>query len=59
VPIAHLTRLGRKLSVTLDRAQRRRCEFPKIDKPFKEGRGRAARWIRVEAQDPLPARNSE
>lgn len=27
VPVAHLARLGRKLSVTLDRAQRKRCEF--------------------------------
>lgn len=39
VPVAHLTRLGRKLSVTLDRAQRKRCEFLKIDKPFKDRPG--------------------
>ena len=39
VPIAHLTRLGRKLSVTLDRAQRKRCEFLKIEKPFKDRPG--------------------
>jgi hypothetical protein len=24
-----------------------------------EGRGRAVRWLRVEGQEPLPARNSE
>jgi hypothetical protein len=24
-----------------------------------QGRGRAARWFRLEGQDPLPARNSE
>ncbi len=39
VPIAHLARLGRKLSVTLDRAQRKRCEFLKIEKPRKDGSG--------------------
>ena len=32
-------RLGRKLSVTLDRAQRKRCEFLKIEKPFKDRPG--------------------
>jgi hypothetical protein len=39
VPVAHLARLGRKLSVTLDRAQRKRCEFLKVDKPFKDRPG--------------------
>jgi hypothetical protein len=39
VPVAHLTRLGRKLSVTLDRAQRKRCEFLKIEKRFKDRPG--------------------
>lgn len=39
VPVAHLTRLGRKLSVTLDRPQRKRCEFLKVDKPFKDRPG--------------------
>ena len=39
VPIAHLTRLGKKLSVTLDRGIRKRCEFLKIDKPFKNKPG--------------------
>lgn len=39
VPVAHLTRLGRKLSVTLDRAQRKRCEFLKVEKPFKDRPG--------------------
>lgn len=31
VPVAHLARLGRKLSVTLDRATRKRCEFLKVE----------------------------
>src|SRR5512143_1529293 len=39
VRVAHLARLGRKLSVTLDRAQRKRCEFLKIEKPFKDRAG--------------------
>lgn len=39
VPVAHLARLGRKLSVTLDRAQRKRCEFLKIEKRFKDKPG--------------------
>ncbi len=39
VEVAHLTRLGRKLSVTLDRAQRKRCEFLKVEKPFKDRPG--------------------
>jgi hypothetical protein len=39
VPVAHLARLGRKLSVTLDRAQRKRCEFLKVEKPFKDRPG--------------------
>jgi hypothetical protein len=37
VPVAHLARLGRKLSVTLDRAQRKRCEFLILEKPRKDG----------------------
>lgn len=39
VPVAHLARLGRKLSVTLDRAQRKRCEFLILEKPLKDGSG--------------------
>lgn len=39
VPIAHLARLGRKLSVTLDRANRKRCEFLIVEKPRKDGSG--------------------
>lgn len=39
VPVAHLARLGRKLSVTLDRATRKRCEFLKLDKRFKDRPG--------------------
>ncbi len=39
VRVAHLARLGRKLSVTLDRGQRKRCEFLKVEKPFKDRPG--------------------
>lgn len=39
VPVAHLARLGRKLSVTLDRPNRKRCEFLKIDQPLPDGSG--------------------
>lgn len=39
VPVAHIARLGRKLSVTLDRAQRKRCEFLILEKPRKDGSG--------------------
>lgn len=37
VDVAHLTRIGRKLSVTLDRPQRKRCEFLKVEKPAPDG----------------------
>jgi hypothetical protein len=50
VPIAHLTRLGRKLSVTLDRAQRKRCEFLKIEKRYKNQDGSYEQiFLRTEA----------
>lgn len=39
VPVVHLARLGRKLSVTLDRPQRKRCEFLILEKPRKDGSG--------------------
>lgn len=39
VPVRHLARLGRKLSVTLDRAQRKRCEFLRLEKQRKDGSG--------------------
>lgn len=39
VPIAHLDRLGRKLAVTLDRAQRKRCEFLKLERPYRNKPG--------------------
>lgn len=37
VRIAHLARIGRKLAVTLDRPQRKRCEFLKVTKPAPDG----------------------
>lgn len=39
IPVAHLARLGRKLSISLDRAQRKRCEFLIVEKPRKDGTG--------------------
>lgn len=39
VAIAHLSRLARKLSVTLDRGQRKRCGFLKLEKQRKDGSG--------------------
>jgi hypothetical protein len=39
VPVASLTRVGRKLVVVLDRPQRKRCEFLAVDKPRKDGTG--------------------
>ena len=37
VPVAHLARVGRKLSVTIDRVTRKRCEFLKVEKPASDG----------------------
>lgn len=39
VPVAHLARIGRKLSVTLDRPTRKRCEFLKIERVRSDGSG--------------------
>ncbi len=49
VPVAHLTRLGRKLSVTLDRAQRKRCEFLILEKPRRDGGTYEQVFFRTEA----------
>jgi hypothetical protein len=39
VPVAHLTRVGRKLAVVLDRPNRKRCELLVIQKPRRDGTG--------------------
>ena len=39
VPIAHLGRVGRKLTIVLDRATRKRCEFLVVAKPAGESGG--------------------
>jgi hypothetical protein len=39
VPVAHLARLGAKLSVTLDRSVNKRCEFLILVKPRADGDG--------------------
>jgi hypothetical protein len=49
IPVAHLARLGRKLSVTLDRAQRKRCEFLIVEKPRKDGGTYEQVFFRTEA----------
>ncbi|HET8897858.1 MAG TPA: ERCC4 domain-containing protein [Rhodanobacteraceae bacterium] len=49
VPVAHLARLGRKLSITLDRAQRKRCEFLILEKPRKDGGSYEQVFFRTEA----------
>ncbi len=38
VPVERLARVGRKLSVILDRPMRKRCEFLKIERPTSDGR---------------------
>lgn len=49
IPVAHLARLGRKLSVTLDRAQRKRCEFLILEKPRRDGGTYEQVFFRTEA----------
>lgn len=39
VPVTHLARVGRKITVVLDRAQRKRCEFLTVHKPRRDGSG--------------------
>lgn len=36
VPVAHLTRVGRKLAVVLDRPTRKRCELLAVRKPYRD-----------------------
>lgn len=49
VPVVHLARLGRKLSVTLDRPQRKRCEFLILEKPRADGGAIEQVFFRTEA----------
>lgn len=49
IPVAHLARLGRKLSVTLDRPQRKRCEFLVLEKPRRDGGTYEQVFFRTEA----------
>jgi hypothetical protein len=37
VPVAQLSRVGRKLSIVLDRPSRKRCEFLAVTKPARDG----------------------
>lgn len=49
VPVAHFSRLGRKLSVVLDRPQRKRCEFLIVEKPRRDGGSYEQVFFRTEA----------
>ena len=49
VPVMHLSRLGRKLSLSLDRAQRKRCEFLILEKPRRDGGSYEQVFFRTEA----------
>ncbi len=40
VPVASMKRLGRKLSVVLDRPTRKRCDFLFLERAYKSGEGR-------------------
>ena len=39
VPVANLSRVGRKLAVVLDRPSRKRCELLTVAKPYQDGDG--------------------
>lgn len=39
VPVAQLTRVGRKLALVLDRPSRKRCELLAVEKPRRDGTG--------------------
>ncbi len=49
VPVSHLSRLGRKLSLSLDRPQRKRCEFLILEKPRRDGGTYEQVFFRTEA----------
>ena len=49
VPIAHLGRVGRKLTIVLDRATRKRCEFLVVAKPTGDGGVREQIFFRTES----------
>lgn len=37
VPVANLTRVGRKIAIVLDRPTRKRCELLAVSKPYRDG----------------------
>lgn len=49
VPVAHVARVGRKLTVALDRPVRKRCEFLTVLKPGPDGRMREQIFFRTES----------
>lgn len=49
VPVAHLTRLGRKLTLVLDRPSRKRCELLIVEKPRRGGGSYEQVFFRTES----------
>ena len=49
VPVAHLGKVGRKLTVALDRLGRKRCEFLSVLKPLADGGTREQIFFRTES----------
>jgi hypothetical protein len=49
VPVVHLGRVGRKLTVVLDRPTRKRCEFLAIQRTTKDGRAVEQLFFRTES----------
>ena len=49
VPVAHLTQVGRKLAVTLDRPNRKRCEFLVVKKEKRDGGSYEQVFFRTES----------
>lgn len=49
VPVLHLARVGRKLTVALDRGTRKRCEFLSVERPGHDGQVRRQLFFRTES----------
>jgi hypothetical protein len=49
VPVAHIGRVGRKLTVVLDRPTRKRCEFLAVERTGRDGRRSEDLFFRTEA----------
>lgn len=47
--VLHLARVGRKLTVALDRGSRKRCEFLSVERPGRDGQVRRQLFFRTES----------